>query len=66
MKTMLKKFWLEEDGGQVVEWPLVAALLAIIIIAGYNAFGTSFSDALTAIGGTLTGATGTIPAPTVP
>ena len=58
MKTMLKKFWLEEDGGQVVEWPLIAAILAIVIIAAWNAFGTSLTTALGNIGSVLTQGTG--------
>jgi len=40
MMKMLKKFWMEEDGGQVVEWPLIAAILALLIIAAWAAFGT--------------------------
>ena len=58
MMTMLKKFWLEEDGGQVVEWPLIAAILAIVIIAAWAALGDSLNTALTSIGTVLTSGTG--------
>lgn len=54
MKTMLKKFWAEEDGGQVVEWPLIAAILAIVIIAAWTALGGSLNTALSNIGTVLT------------
>ena len=33
MMTMLKKFWMEEDGGELVEWPLLVALIAVGLIA---------------------------------
>jgi len=33
MMTMLKKFWMEEDGGESVEWPLVVGLIAVVAIA---------------------------------
>jgi Flp pilus assembly pilin Flp len=66
MMNMLKKFWMEEDGGQVVEWPLIAAILALLIIAAWAAFGTGLTDILSALGTKLTGAAGQVGDATLP
>ncbi len=40
MIAILKKFWMEEEGGETVEWPLVIALVAIASLAAWTAVGT--------------------------
>ena len=40
MMTMLKKFWMEEDGGESVEWPLVVGLIAVVAILMMTSVGT--------------------------
>lgn len=51
---MLKRFWHDEDGGQVVEWPLIAALLAIAILAAWGLLNTFVSQGITDIGNAIT------------
>jgi len=54
MMTMLKKFWMEEDGGESVEWPLVVGLIAVGAIVILGAVGDKvvevFTDIDTALG----------------
>jgi Flp pilus assembly pilin Flp len=51
MKTLqtLKNFWLEEEGGESVEWPLVVALIIIGIIATWALLQTEIVNILNAI-----------------
>ena len=53
MMTMLKKFWMEEDGGELVEWPLLVALIAIGLIIAITTLRDEIADVLGAITGEL-------------
>ena len=52
--NLIKKFIREEDGASAVEYGLLVALIAVVIIGAVTALGTSisgtFKDASTAIG----------------
>ena len=43
MKTMLGKFWRDEDGAAMVEYALLVALVALVAIVGVSAMGTSIN-----------------------
>lgn len=47
-------FWKDQGGGQVIEWPMLTAMIALLVVAAWAAFGTGFSDLLSAIGQTHT------------
>ena len=53
MMTMLKKFWMEEDGGELVEWPLLVALIAIGLIIAITTLRDEIANVLGAITGEL-------------
>lgn len=55
MMTMLKKFWMEEDGGESVEWPLVVGLIAVVAIAIMGAVGDEVIAVFTTIQQALAG-----------
>jgi len=48
----LAAFWNDQGGGQVIEWPMLTAMITLLIVAAWAAFGTGFSDLLSAIGQT--------------
>ncbi|SDX44358.1 Flp family type IVb pilin [Thiocapsa roseopersicina] len=56
MIAILKKFWMDEEGGEAVEWPLVVALVVIGLIAAWAALGDAIVAVLTAIVAELNGA----------
>jgi pilus assembly protein Flp/PilA len=43
MKAMIQKFFQEEDGASAVEYGLLVALIAVVIIGAVTALGTSIS-----------------------
>ncbi len=49
MIVILKKFWMDEEGGEAVEWPLVVALVVIGLVGLWAALGTAIGEVLTAI-----------------
>jgi len=49
MMTMLKKFWNDEEGGHTVEWSLIAAIVAAVIVASWVVLGPQVKAALQAI-----------------
>ena len=55
MKKFISKFMSDESGATAIEYGLIAALMAVIIIAGISAIGgqltTKFNSIATAIGG---------------
>jgi Flp pilus assembly pilin Flp len=53
MIAILKKFWMAEDGGESVEWPLVVALVIIGLVATWALLGDAITDVLNAIIGEL-------------
>ena len=54
--TSLKRFVREEEGVTAIEYGLIAALIAIVIIAAVTAVGGSLVNVFQNIADTLTGA----------
>lgn len=56
MTTLLSRFTKDESGATAIEYGLIAALIAVVIIGGVTLVGTSLSDTFnslaTALGGT--------------
>ena len=50
----IKNFLLEEDGVTAIEYGLIAALIAVVIIAAVRTIGTNLNSAFTTIGTALT------------
>jgi len=46
-------FWKDENGATAMEYGLIAALIAVVIITGVTAVGTSLSTTFTNISGNL-------------
>jgi len=59
MKDLILKLVKEEDGASMVEYILLLALIAVVLIAGFKAIGTSGDAKLDAVDAGITGATGT-------
>lgn len=57
MKTLIKRFKSDEEGATAIEYGLIAALIAVAIIAGVRAVGTSLSGTFDTINTELTPAT---------
>lgn len=55
MKKFISKFMSDESGATAIEYGLIAALIAVVIIAAVTALGTNisakFNEVATAIGG---------------
>jgi Flp pilus assembly pilin Flp len=41
MKALLKRFWKEEEGLELVEYAVMTALLVAVLIVGIKALGTA-------------------------
>ena len=54
MRNLMKKFFGDKDGATAIEYGLIAALVALAIVAGAGALGTSLGNAFTNISTTLT------------
>ena len=50
---ILKNFWNNERGATAIEYGLIAALIAVVIITGVTAVGTSLSTTFTNISSNL-------------
>jgi pilus assembly protein Flp/PilA len=48
MKVMIQKFFQEEDGASAVEYGLLVALIAVVIITAVTALGTQSSTKMQA------------------
>lgn len=53
MILALKNFFADENGATAIEYGLIAALIAIVIIGGVTAVGTSLSGVFTSVSGSL-------------
>lgn len=53
MKKFFCSFLQDESGQDLIEYALVAALIALVAIAGLNGLATSINSEFTAIGGDL-------------
>jgi pilus assembly protein Flp/PilA len=53
MTSLFKQFLRNEDGATAIEYGLIAALIAVVIISGVTLVGTSLSTTFTNISGNL-------------
>ncbi len=56
--NLIKNFIREEDGVTAIEYGLIAALIAVVIIVAVKTVGTQLSKTFTHIGTTLSAANG--------
>ena len=49
MKTMFKKFASDESGATAIEYGMIAALIAVVIIGTLKIIGTKLNSAFTSI-----------------
>jgi len=55
MLRKLMKFFKEEDGVTAVEYAVMAALIALVVIAGATFLGTQTNETLNAVGSKIPG-----------
>ena len=53
MRNVLLSFFKDESGATAIEYGLIAALIAVVIIGGVTAVGTSLSSTFTTVSGSL-------------
>jgi pilus assembly protein Flp/PilA len=53
MRRILLGFCKDESGATAIEYGLIAALIAVVIITGVTAVGTSLSSTFTTVSGNL-------------
>jgi pilus assembly protein Flp/PilA len=53
MRTIILGFFKDEAGATAIEYGLIAALIAVVIITGVTAVGTSLSTTFTTVSGSL-------------
>jgi len=53
MKQFISKFMSDESGATAIEYGLIAALIAVVIIAAVTTLGTSLSATFTKVSGSL-------------
>lgn len=53
MTQFMKKFWQEEEGVTAIEYGLIAALIAVVIIAAVGFVGTNLNAVFTRIANAL-------------
>ena len=58
MIQMIKNFVKDEEGATAVEYGLMVALIAVVIIGAVTLLGTSTSDKFTEVEGAISGAGG--------
>lgn len=58
MQTLLSRFVRDESGVTAIEYGLIAALIAVVIIAAVTIVGTQLALVFTAVSTALTGALG--------
>ena len=51
---MFKKFVQDESGATAIEYGLIAALIAVVIVAAVTTVGTNLTNIFTAVGSALT------------
>jgi pilus assembly protein Flp/PilA len=56
MKKLIKRFLTEEDGVTAIEYGLIAALIAVVIIVGVTLVGTSLNAKFNTISTSVTAA----------
>ena len=55
---LLKRFIVEEEGADAVEYALVIALIALVIVAGATFLGGAISNKLSNVGSSVTNCSG--------
>lgn len=55
---MLARFFNDESGATAIEYGLIAALIAVVIIAGLTLLGTSINEKFATVGATVQAAGG--------
>ena len=58
MKTFINKFAKDESGATAIEYGLIAALIAVVIIGAVQLLGTDLTNTFTSVSNGLTGAGG--------
>ena len=53
INKIVRLLWQDESGQDLIEYALVAALIALVAIAGLNGLASSISSEFTAVGGDL-------------
>ena len=53
MRNIFLSFCKDESGATAIEYGLIAALIALVIIGGVTAVGTSLSSTFTTVSGSL-------------
>jgi len=53
MSSLIKRLVSDERGATAIEYGLIAALIAVVIITGVSAVGTNLSATFTSISGSL-------------
>jgi pilus assembly protein Flp/PilA len=53
MRNIFLSFCKDESGATAIEYGLIAALIAVVIIGGVTAVGTSLSSTFTTVSGSL-------------
>ena len=51
--NLISRFVRDESGATAIEYGLIAALIAVVIITGVTAVGTNLSTTFTSLSGTL-------------
>jgi len=54
-KMAIKRFWADEEGVTAIEYGLIAALIAVVIIGAVSTIGTELNNTFTTIGTCLSG-----------
>jgi len=53
MRNFVSKFFNDESGATAIEYGLIVALIAVVIIGAVTTIGTSMNAKFTAVGGAL-------------
>jgi pilus assembly protein Flp/PilA len=53
MRNIFLNFYRDESGATAIEYGLIAALIAVVIIGGVSAVGTNLSSTFTTVSGSL-------------
>lgn len=55
MKNLVSRFFKDESGATAIEYGLIAALIAVVIIGAVTALGTGLTDTFTSVSDELGG-----------
>ena len=62
MKNLVSRFIKDESGATAIEYGLIAALIAVVIIAGVTTLGANLNTTFTNLSGNVGGTVGNAPA----